>query len=42
MLLTELHNLGKIPPKAEKNEGFRLSTSVENPVDNFYTALEAE
>jgi hypothetical protein len=41
MLLTGLHNLGTRSRDAEKYEGFRLSTPVENPVDNSQTALEA-
>jgi len=36
-----VYNLGKISRAAEKDEGFRLSTSVENHVDNSKTALEA-
>jgi hypothetical protein len=42
MLLTGLHNLGTIPPEAEKSEGSRLSTGVEKPVENPKTALEAD
>jgi hypothetical protein len=36
-----VHNLGKISRGAQKDEGFRLSTLVENHVDNSQSALEA-
>ena len=40
--LTALHNLGTSTRDAENNGGFRLSTSVEKPVDNSVPALEAD
>jgi hypothetical protein len=42
MLFIGLHNLGTISQDAEKDEGFRLSTSVEKAVDNSKAALEAD
>lgn len=41
MFITELQNLGTIPRTSDKSEGFRLSTCVENSVENSNAALEA-
>ena len=41
MVIPELQNLGTIPRTSDKSEGFRLSTSVENSVENSNAALEA-
>jgi len=41
MFIPGLENLRTIPREADKSGGFRLSTSVENPVDNSNAALEA-
>jgi hypothetical protein len=39
---TLLGVLGIISQDSEKNNSFQLSTPVENPVDNFNLALEAD